>query len=91
MVDGFPGTIPSTLGVPVWGVAGPWLGSGPVTVLTGGHKDAPPREGVGGGASGMSVLLSTAASCPGAAVWVHRTELLPFLLSGGSLASPEPL
>lgn len=39
----------------------------------------------------MSVLLSTEASFPGAVVWVHRTELLPLLFSGGSLASPEPL
>lgn len=91
MVAGFPVTIPSALGVPVWRVAGPWLGSSPVTVPTGGHKDAPAREGVGGGASGMSVLLSTEASFLGAVVWVHRTELLPFLFSGGSLASPEPL
>lgn len=86
---GFSVTSPSALDVAFWGVVGLCLGSDPsVTVLRGGHKDDPLRYGVGGGSSGISVLLSTEASFPGTLILVHITELFPFLFSG---CSPEPL
>lgn len=85
VVAGSPVPMPAAPGVPVWRAAGPWLAGIPVPVLTAGHEDAPQRVGVGGGASGQSVLVPTGASFPGAGD--HRTVRS----SGGSPPAPEPL